>query len=498
MAHDLATLDDLLAHAAWMRGLARRLLGDGDEADDVVQDAWLSALRLPPARGHTLRPWMATVILNLVRSRARSGARTRAREQLFGSPDPAPAAEEMLVQLQTERKLAQLVLALDEPYRRTILLRFHDGQSSAEIAREEGIPEGTVRWRLKYGLDELRRRFAKDEPGGEGKVALGALVPLVGPRSLPPAVPVPAAATGSSWLARAALLPGKAVLTAAGAAAAFAVVAAGVHHHHHARTLAPAPRLVATAQTEKTASAPVLPPEPAALQEDPGQPAPDVEPAHLAPSPPSASMAAGEPLPPVPAPTPLTAITGIVRDSRGQAAAGVPVTLRTLVGSGAADRSTTTDQAGRFNYQLQPHSKVVLTAELQGEPAARLEIEVPAKSAISLDAEPSLGSTGASFATIDVALGPTPRRSPAGAGGKAHPVPGAPLSRWCCRHAFMEGDLVYGRACLKFDDNTRSDQSGCALYGLKAQISCHHYTHGGLSTGDLSRTERLDCDGRLL
>ena len=492
MANDLAALDDLLADADWMRGLARRLLGDRDEADDVVQEAWLNALRVPPtgaARGRTLRPWMATVILNLVRSRVRRGARTRARDQLYGQPDPAPAAEELLAQRQTERRLAQLVLTLEEPYRRTILLRFHDGQSSAAIARAEGIPEGTVRWRLKYGLDQLRRRFGKNDDGAT--TALGALLPIAGlPTGGPPVVPAVApiapVSTASPWLGQAAaLVQGKAVLTAAGAVAAVALVTAGVRQlPPRANSPGLAPRTATTALAMTAPARPTVPTGPAV-------------PAALldAPSPaPSDSPSAAAPV--APASATLTAITGIVRDSRGEAAARVPVTLRTSSGSGAADRITTTDAAGRFSYQIQPQRSFVLTAELQGEPAARVEIEAPAKMALSLDAAAALTSV-ASFATIDVALDPSPRRSVARP-AKPRPALGAPLSRWCCRNAFLEGDLVYGRACLRFDDSSNSQQSGCELYGLKAQVSCHHYTQGGVSTGDLSRTDRLACDGRLL
>jgi hypothetical protein len=71
-------------------------------------------------------------------------------------------------------------------------------------------------------------------------------------------------------------------------------------------------------------------------------------------------------------------------------------------------------------------------------------------------------------------------------------------TRWCCRQAFRDADLVHGRGCLKFDDSESQGQSGCELYGLKAQVSCHTFTRGGLSTGDLSRTEQLACDGRLM
>ncbi|HEY0709312.1 MAG TPA: RNA polymerase sigma factor, partial [Polyangia bacterium] len=176
LRHDQATLEDLLDHAAWMHGLARRLLADFDHADDVVQETWLSALRTPPGRGATLRPWIATVMRNLVRSRIRHDTRARTREAHFETEAVVPSPETSIVERETERRLAALVLGLAEPYRGTILRRYHDGQSAADIARDEGIPEGTVRWRLKHALDELRAQLT-DEDALDRK-ALAALLPL--------------------------------------------------------------------------------------------------------------------------------------------------------------------------------------------------------------------------------------------------------------------------------------------------------------------------------
>jgi RNA polymerase sigma factor (sigma-70 family) len=469
---DPATVEDLLAHSDWMRDLARRLLGDRDEAEDVVQEAWVNALRLPPSRTDSLRPWIATVILNLVRSRARRDARTRARDHLLGGPDSAPAADEQLCRRQTERLLAELVLALEEPYRGTILRRFHDGCTSAEIARKEGVPEGTVRWRLKYALDELRRGFSRQEASNK-KVALQALFPVAG-------APVawPGFASAAQWLGQAtALLPGKAILTGTSTAAALAAITIGVVNAPVPPAPPAKPRVVASVPLSTAGSAPAAP----ALFASPS-------PAELPPAPAIQTSAAPA------AAAALAAIDGVVRDSRGEPAANVPVTLRALGGSGAADRTTITDHAGRFRYEVVPNNRFVLTAELKGEPAARIEIATPKSSATAPDS-PAEDVSGSSFATINVALAVAPRKSKRFEKSRTL---ASPISRWCCREAFLEGDMVYGRACLRFDDTSRSEQSGCDLYGLKAQVSCHHYTQGGFSTADLSRTDRLGCDGQLL
>jgi RNA polymerase sigma-70 factor (ECF subfamily) len=476
MAHDQATLDDLLAHGDWMRGLARRLLGDRDEADDLVQETWLNALRVPPARGQTLRPWIATVLLNLIRSRARSRARAQVRHEQLPAPEAAPTAEEVLAQRQTERALAQLLLALDEPYRRTILLRFHEGRSSADIARAEGIPEGTVRWRLKYGLDELRRRFTAGEDGRTR--ALGALIPLAGP-SAPPAL-VPAAA---SWLGGVGLVKGVAISTAS-AVAVLAVVTVGVRHEPGRATLAGS-KVAWTSGSGKTAGRRALAPNFFPLApSDEATPLPSDD------ATPALAEGAQASLPVVPPPPTRIPITGVVRDSQGQVAAGVPVTLRKLAGAGVADHVTTTDAAGRFSHLLQSRGSFLLTAELNGEPAPRLMIDV------RTDAGISIGSASpASLAMIDVSVDASPRRPAAGA-AKALPGPRPAAALWCCREAYAAGDVVYGRACLKF--GRWSDRGGCDLFGLKTELFCSGRVHGGLSTSDLSRTDRLDCDGRLL
>ena len=64
------------------------------------------------------------------------------------------------------------VLELDEPFRSTLLLRYVEGRSAADIARRQGVPAGTVRWRLKAALDDVRARFGAST-GEPLEVAVG-------------------------------------------------------------------------------------------------------------------------------------------------------------------------------------------------------------------------------------------------------------------------------------------------------------------------------------
>jgi RNA polymerase sigma factor (sigma-70 family) len=170
-------VDELMAEMGWVRRLARGLLRDSAAADDIAQDAWLVASERAPEDDRPLRPWLHRVVLNLVRMRSRSETRRDAREQASGEERAMPSSEELLERVETQRVLAAEVVALREPYRSTILLHYVEGLSSAEIARQLGIPSATVRQRLKHALDELRDRLRAREDGPK-QGWLAALVPL--------------------------------------------------------------------------------------------------------------------------------------------------------------------------------------------------------------------------------------------------------------------------------------------------------------------------------
>ncbi len=88
--------------------------------------------------------------------RRRADRRRTARDAAVETDGTVAAADELLAQAHLYRVLVDLVLALDEPYRSTVLARFVEGRSAVDIARTAGVPAGTVRWRLNEALRRLR------------------------------------------------------------------------------------------------------------------------------------------------------------------------------------------------------------------------------------------------------------------------------------------------------------------------------------------------------
>jgi RNA polymerase sigma-70 factor (ECF subfamily) len=172
--HDYSTvstrsMDELVAHAGFLRALARGMLADEHLAEDVVQQAFLRALARPPAERGLLRAWLARVVRNLVLN-ARIGAERRARREravardvvLDVVLDVADAAHERAgLELALQREVAAELSELDEPYRTVVHLRYFRGLSPASIAAELGVPPKTVETRLTRAHARLRQRLQR-------------------------------------------------------------------------------------------------------------------------------------------------------------------------------------------------------------------------------------------------------------------------------------------------------------------------------------------------
>jgi RNA polymerase sigma factor (sigma-70 family) len=189
---------ELLRHAAWLRRLAHALASDGAAADDAVQDTYLAALGRPPSADRPVRPWLSAVVRNFLRRQHRARTRGERRDRAAaGDEEMVSDPEELLARHQALRVVAELVAELDEPFRATILVCYGEGLEPSEAARRLGVPAGTVRWRLKRGLDLVRERLDARH-GGDRRKWVVLLVPAGwrrGPRA-------------GRWLMKAALLTG--------------------------------------------------------------------------------------------------------------------------------------------------------------------------------------------------------------------------------------------------------------------------------------------------
>jgi RNA polymerase sigma-70 factor (ECF subfamily) len=154
----------LLAQTAWVRRLALSLSRDESSADDLVQDALAAALRKPPpdaASEGALQAWFAAVTRNLAIHRARGESRRGEREHAVARPE-FERSQERLRELEDLRgELVKHVLTLPEESQQVVLLHFFEELDSAEIARRLGIPDSTVRNRLRRALAELRERIER-------------------------------------------------------------------------------------------------------------------------------------------------------------------------------------------------------------------------------------------------------------------------------------------------------------------------------------------------
>ncbi len=184
-------LDELREHTDAVRRLARRILRDDARADDVVQETWLMALRRPPRERARLGAWLGRVARNFALRARRDDRRRRRHEEATADrtsgPSPAapsaafsaaPSPGEILAREETRRFLIEAVLALPEPYRTTILLRYFEELPPRDIARRQEVPVETVRTRLKRALPLLRA--ALDARLGGPQERTHALAPLAG------------------------------------------------------------------------------------------------------------------------------------------------------------------------------------------------------------------------------------------------------------------------------------------------------------------------------
>jgi RNA polymerase sigma-70 factor (ECF subfamily) len=176
----------VMAHQDRVYSIARRFLGDAHEAEEAAQDAFVRAYRAMAGYDAErigalrLRPWLATIVLNVCRNRVTRRRRMEPKplsldlERPDGASlpepvaDPAAAPASVLERRESVRRWADLVRRLPPIYRAPVVLRHVDGLSYPEVAMVLGRPEGTVKAQVHRGLALLRTAFeAADHPERE-------------------------------------------------------------------------------------------------------------------------------------------------------------------------------------------------------------------------------------------------------------------------------------------------------------------------------------------
>jgi RNA polymerase sigma-70 factor (ECF subfamily) len=158
-------------HARGVFAVACRVLGDVTQAQDVVQDVFLSLWRDParfdPRRGpvgHYLRMVARSRALDIWReAQVANRAKTRLRAVARGQEGPleerpAAAAERRAGMAVVRREL----MRLPDVQREAIVLSYWGGLTAEQIAANSGTPVGTVKSRIRLGVIKLREKCEQD------------------------------------------------------------------------------------------------------------------------------------------------------------------------------------------------------------------------------------------------------------------------------------------------------------------------------------------------
>lgn len=146
--------------SAKLYGICLRLLGSEQDAQDVLQDVyvtvWHKAALFDPAKAGTIT-WLAVLARNKAIDRLR---RRRAPAQDIAAaadvPDEGPSAFEIVGNAQDIVRLRDCMDELDERPRAMIRSAFLGGATYPELAEQEGVPLGTMKSWIRRGLQRLR------------------------------------------------------------------------------------------------------------------------------------------------------------------------------------------------------------------------------------------------------------------------------------------------------------------------------------------------------
>jgi RNA polymerase sigma factor (sigma-70 family) len=148
--------------SAKLFGVCLRILNDRGEAEDVLQDVyvtvWRKAGSFDPTRASPIT-WLVAIARNRAIDRLRSSAASRRSEPIESAEDvrdDAPAALDLVVAAEQRERLKTCLGELEERHSGVIRSAFLDGITYEQLAQRMEVPLGTMKSWIRRGLMKLR------------------------------------------------------------------------------------------------------------------------------------------------------------------------------------------------------------------------------------------------------------------------------------------------------------------------------------------------------
>ena len=158
-----AELYDMLSSRVF--GLVRRVLVDPSQSEEVLQEVfleiWQSASAFAPNKGQG-RSWILTMAHRRAVDRVRASQSSSDRDARIGARDAYTQEESIAEQVELRiegRRVVRALRTLPDAQREALTLAYFGGYSQSEIAALLGAPLGTIKTRMRDGLNRLRQEM---------------------------------------------------------------------------------------------------------------------------------------------------------------------------------------------------------------------------------------------------------------------------------------------------------------------------------------------------
>jgi RNA polymerase sigma-70 factor, ECF subfamily len=155
-------------HGGAAYSLAYRIVGDRARAEDITQEAflslWRSGARYDRARG-SVRTWLLGIVRNraidLLRRDVLEAPRVAFEEEVSEQPSPREETDAEALRREAAREIRGALQVLPSDQLRVIELAYFGGLTHSEIAQMLGMPLGTVKGRMRLGIEKIRTQLAE-------------------------------------------------------------------------------------------------------------------------------------------------------------------------------------------------------------------------------------------------------------------------------------------------------------------------------------------------